>query len=249
MRRHIAVMIAGTFVLSVTHTLIAQHSHSERDHEHEQQQEHEKIQKYTCLMHPEVITDHPGNCPKCGMKLVPIKEEKRSTLNSDRSRAGAQRSISKHQSHSSHMSAAASAKEDASHEMHEMHPPSVAAATSGAAGEHEHGHEHELGQRMHMEMHSAINLADPMSREGSGTSWIPDSSPMYGRMYMFGESMLMLHGAIIPRYTNVSTRRGDDRIAAPNWFMGMYSRPHWDIAQFGSRLMMSLDPLTEGGRG
>ena len=54
-------------------------------------------------------------------------------------------------------------------------------------------------------MHSTIDLADPMSREGSGTSWIPDSSPMYGRMFMFGENMLMLHGAIFPRYTNVST--------------------------------------------
>src|SRR5215468_2857333 len=94
-----------------------------------------------------------------------------------------------------------------------------------------------------MEMHSSINLADPMSREASGTSWIPDSSPMYGRMFMFGENMLMLHGAIFPRYTNVSTRRGDDRIDSPNWFMGMYSRPLWDNAQFGSRLMMSLDPL------
>jgi hypothetical protein len=68
-------------------------------------------------------------------------------------------------------------------------------------------------------------------------------------MFMFGESMLMLHGAIFPRYTNVSTRRGDDRIDAPNWFMGMFSRPLWTNAQFGSRLMMSLDPLTEGGRG
>lgn len=27
--------------------------------------------KYTCLMHPEVISDKPGNCPKCDMKLVP----------------------------------------------------------------------------------------------------------------------------------------------------------------------------------
>jgi hypothetical protein len=26
---------------------------------------------YTCPMHPKVISDHPGNCPKCGMKLVP----------------------------------------------------------------------------------------------------------------------------------------------------------------------------------
>ena len=25
---------------------------------------------YTCLMHPEVISDNPGKCPKCGMDLV-----------------------------------------------------------------------------------------------------------------------------------------------------------------------------------
>lgn len=29
--------------------------------------------KYTCEMHPEVIMDAPGNCPKCGMKLVEMK--------------------------------------------------------------------------------------------------------------------------------------------------------------------------------
>lgn len=27
--------------------------------------------EYTCPMHPEVISDAPGNCPKCGMTLVP----------------------------------------------------------------------------------------------------------------------------------------------------------------------------------
>ena len=27
-------------------------------------------QQYTCSMHPEVVKDAPGNCPKCGMKLV-----------------------------------------------------------------------------------------------------------------------------------------------------------------------------------
>jgi hypothetical protein len=26
--------------------------------------------KYTCKMHPEVISDTPGKCPKCGMALV-----------------------------------------------------------------------------------------------------------------------------------------------------------------------------------
>src|SRR5919106_1495152 len=134
------------------------------------------------------------------MKLVAVAEKKSSTSNVQRATSN-QTNVS-HPSHSSHLSAVASAKEEASHE---MHPPS-------------HG-----GHEMQMEMHSTIDLADPMGREGSGTSWLPDSSPMYGRMFMFGENMLMLHGGIFPRYTNVSTRRGDDRIDAPNWFMGMYS--------------------------
>jgi hypothetical protein len=25
---------------------------------------------YTCSMHPEVISNKPGNCPKCGMELI-----------------------------------------------------------------------------------------------------------------------------------------------------------------------------------
>ena len=29
-------------------------------------------EKYTCSMHPEVISDKPGKCPKCGMTLVPV---------------------------------------------------------------------------------------------------------------------------------------------------------------------------------
>lgn len=30
-------------------------------------------QKWTCSMHPEVITDKPGKCPKCGMDLIELK--------------------------------------------------------------------------------------------------------------------------------------------------------------------------------
>lgn len=30
-------------------------------------------QLYTCGMHPDIISDEPGNCPICGMTLVPIK--------------------------------------------------------------------------------------------------------------------------------------------------------------------------------
>ena len=234
MRKEILALVTSVVVLlmSITAPIGATDVNrpTSRDHEHQPSvaaatysaaSEQEKSQKYTCPMHPEVISELPGNCPKCGMKLVPLAEHKRPTPN-------VQPSTSNHQSHMSHKS---HEMHMPSHGGHEMHPPS---RNSGAAG---------------MEMHSSIDLAEPMSREGSGTSWLPDSSPMYARMFMFGDNMLMLHGAIFPRYTNVSTRRGDDRIDAPNWFMAMYSHPLGESAQFGARLMMSLDPLTEGGRG
>jgi membrane fusion protein, copper/silver efflux system len=35
-------------------------------------EEHAAAHKYQCPMHPAVVQDHPGNCPICGMKLVPI---------------------------------------------------------------------------------------------------------------------------------------------------------------------------------
>lgn len=31
-----------------------------------------KVQ-YTCSMHPEIVQDNPGKCPKCGMDLVEKK--------------------------------------------------------------------------------------------------------------------------------------------------------------------------------
>ena len=31
--------------------------------------------RFTCPMHPEVISDQPGSCPKCGMHLVPVGAE------------------------------------------------------------------------------------------------------------------------------------------------------------------------------
>ena len=35
----------------------------------------QKLSAYTCPMHPEVIQDKPGTCPKCGTDLVPVNME------------------------------------------------------------------------------------------------------------------------------------------------------------------------------
>lgn len=32
---------------------------------------------YTCPMHPEIVQDKPGNCPKCGMNLVPVNAKEK----------------------------------------------------------------------------------------------------------------------------------------------------------------------------
>ncbi|HTC00221.1 MAG TPA: efflux RND transporter periplasmic adaptor subunit [Ferruginibacter sp.] len=32
-------------------------------------------QLYTCSMHPQIIEDHPGNCPICGMRLIKMNQQ------------------------------------------------------------------------------------------------------------------------------------------------------------------------------
>src|SRR5438045_7547114 len=57
-------------------------------------------QKYTCPMHPEVVMDAPGKCPKCGMTLVPVKaEEKRPTPNAERPMPNEKKKQSAHDEH------------------------------------------------------------------------------------------------------------------------------------------------------
>jgi hypothetical protein len=38
--------------------------------------EQQNSKKYTCPMHPEVVTDKPGKCPKCGMTLIEKTDQK-----------------------------------------------------------------------------------------------------------------------------------------------------------------------------
>ena len=43
--------------------------------EHEHASPGETTQKYYCPMHPDYVSDRPGDCPICNMKLVPMEEK------------------------------------------------------------------------------------------------------------------------------------------------------------------------------
>ena len=90
----------------------------------------------------------------------------------------------------------------------------------------------------------------PMQRDGSGTAWLPDTSPMYGAHTNRGDWGLMLHGAAFLRYTTQdvfdSGSRGDQKLDAPNWIMGMAKRSIGRHGQLALRSMVSLEPLTIG---
>lgn len=107
-------------------------------------------------------------------------------------------------------------------------------------------------------MSAITDINASISRESSGTSWLPGSTPMYGTMKMFADgSMFMFHGNLFLRYTNLGSRRdfsiagkGDnERFDAPSMFMLMYSKPLSKNSQLGLRAMISLDPIIERGYG
>lgn len=104
-----------------------------------------------------------------------------------------------------------------------------------------------------MRMSSAILPGLSMQRDGSGTSWHPDSSPMRAIHRQVGAWALMYHGSVFGRYTNQnageSGKRGDNKFSAPNWFMLMAQRPTGKHGQIMLRSMISFDRLTEGGDG
>src|SRR5205814_8782275 len=103
-----------------------------------------------------------------------------------------------------------------------------------------------MGQ-MNMSMSHSFSRNLPMSRDGSGTSWMPDASPMHMYMAMKDKSMFMFHGNIFLRYTKQDVfnngSRGGPHFDAPNWFMGMYNRYVGTKGLLSATAMLSFDPL------
>lgn len=101
-------------------------------------------------------------------------------------------------------------------------------------------------------MSHAFSRNLPMTRNGSGTGWMPDSTPMYGYMVHSKKWMYMFHGNIFARYNKqdifgVGTR-GDEKFDAVSWLMGMGQRKVGTKGLFRFSAMMSLDYIF-GGNG
>src|SRR5271169_3407574 len=86
-----------------------------------------------------------------------------------------------------------------------------------------------------------------MTREGAGTTWQPDSTPMFGLMRMSGPWMGMVHGFVNAIYDDQGGPRGDTQTFSTGMLMLMARRELTDGA-FGLRLMVSGDPFM-GKRG
>jgi hypothetical protein len=101
-----------------------------------------------------------------------------------------------------------------------------------------------------MSMSHAYSRNLPMNRNGSGTAWQPDQTPMYMWMQRKGPWMLMYHGSAFGRYTSQNFNNRDKRgqrsaVDGPNWLMTMAQRTVGERGLLNLTLMVSLDPLTE----
>ena len=105
------------------------------------------------------------------------------------------------------------------------------------------------GMSMPMQMPMPMMPAGPLGidemRDGSGTSWLPEESPMSGAMRTNGSWTFMLHGNAFLEYIQTTGTRGDHQLGSVNWLMGMAER---DVAggRFMVRAMSSVEPLTVG---
>src|ERR1700744_6461105 len=104
---------------------------------------------------------------------------------------------------------------------------------------------------MMMNSQSSLNL--PMNRDGSGSSWVPDETPMYGYMIHGKKWMSMFHGSFFVRYTSQdvfnSGSRGGKAFDVPNWFMFMTQRKVGENGLFAINTMYSFDPFFVGPGG
>jgi hypothetical protein len=88
----------------------------------------------------------------------------------------------------------------------------------------------------------------PMSRMGSGTSWLPDASTMRAYHFVRGGWTLMVHGDADLYYDLQGSDRGADQLGSTNWAMIMAMRSV-GAGMLHLHGMLSAEPFTVGARG
>lgn len=86
-----------------------------------------------------------------------------------------------------------------------------------------------------------------ITREGSGTSWLPDATPHEGIHATYGDWMVMTHALINGIYNNQGGPRGGNMTFVNGMLMGMAQRTIGD-GTLGFRAMLAPDPFM-GPRG
>jgi hypothetical protein len=81
-----------------------------------------------------------------------------------------------------------------------------------------------------------------MTRDGSGTSWQPDSTPMEGVGRTSGGWTTMLHGDVLAIYDHQGGPRGGDKTFSESMLMGM-AQHAVGPGTLTLRAMLSLEPL------
>lgn len=86
------------------------------------------------------------------------------------------------------------------------------------------------------------------SREGSGTAWLPQTTPMHAFVREVGDWQVMLHGNAFVEYFEDGGERGHDQFGSINWIMAM-ARHEAGAGRMGFRTMFSAEPWTVHGCG
>ncbi len=114
-------------------------------------------------------------------------------------------------------------------------------ATCVFAEEMDHSHMN-MGADDHDMAMSGMYGNYAMTREASGTSWQPESSPMDSIHQGMGDWSTMIHGFANAIYDHQGGPRGDSKTFSTSMLMLMGQRPLGD-GTLGLRSMVSLDPL------
>lgn len=85
----------------------------------------------------------------------------------------------------------------------------------------------------------------PMTREASGTSWVPDSTPQQGFHKLYRDWTFMFLGFSYLIFDNQRGPRGDAKLFDENMFMFM-AQKDWNKTTFAFRSMFSFEPFTIG---